>query len=106
MASDQPAGDTPHPQVYQHPLQPAVLAGPAISQKELKGDNRLIWVVLLRGYALRTFALNSLCSNTMQNPAACYPDTQTLHSGGNCYVNSNGGHCSHTIFAKLPSALI
>ena len=53
MAPDQPAGDTPNSKACQHPLQPAVPAGPAVPQKELEGDNCLIWVVLHRGHALK-----------------------------------------------------
>lgn len=43
VASEQSAGDAPHPKICQRPLHPAVPAGPAAPQKELQGDNRVIW---------------------------------------------------------------
>lgn len=103
MASDQSAGDTPNPKVCQHPLQPAVPAGPAVPQEELKGDNRLIWAVLHRGHALKIFSSNSLGGHTVQNPGVCYSDLQALCRVINHCLNSNHGCCNHMIFAKLPN---
>lgn len=43
VASEQSAGDAPHPKICQRPLNPAVPAGPADPQEELQGDNCVIW---------------------------------------------------------------
>lgn len=43
VASEQSAGDPPHPKICQRPLHPAGPAGPAAPQKELQGDNCVIW---------------------------------------------------------------
>lgn len=100
MASEQSAGDAPHPKICQRPPHPAVPAGPAAPQKELQGDNRVIW-----GRALKV--LFPQTRRGRQRPAprnVQFEFTDSDCRGINHSQNSSRGCCSNFVtFAKLPN---
>lgn len=76
MASDQSKSDPSHPKVSKHPFEPAVLARPAFSQKELKRDNRLAVIILHRGHELYMWG-----SDSIPNLVVSHLEKQTLCRG-------------------------
>lgn len=67
MASDQSEGDSPHSKVCPLTFQPAVFAGPALSQEELQGDNCVTCVV---DWLTRCPEPGSFCIGAMHQAAS------------------------------------